>query len=213
MNAELSESPRRVPTPRVKGEDFNLLRRPRGEHLTRDEIERLCRAARAHGRHGHRDSTLIWVAFVHALRVAELVELDIGQYDFKQSVVHIRRIKHGSPSTHTVSRRESEALKKLLEGRRAGKVFLSERGTPLGRNCVDKIVARAGETMSVEGQSEPGLGFRVHAHMLRHSCGYEMVQKGHDIRIIQHWMGHKNIQHTVGYTALSADVFKNVRFD
>jgi type 1 fimbriae regulatory protein FimE len=213
MHEELSENTRRVPCPRVKGEPFNQIRRPRGEYLTRDEVERLCRAARAHGRHGHRDATMIWVAFVHGLRVAELVALNVEQYDLKRGMLHVRRIKNGSPSTHTVSRREAEALKKLLEGRRVGQVFVSERGGALKRNIVDKIVARAGATMSVEGQSEPGLDFRVHSHMLRHSCGYDMVQQGLDIRIIQHWLGHKNIQHTVGYTALSADVFKGVRFD
>lgn len=213
MNEELSVDQRKHPTPRVKGEKFNVARRPRGEYLTGDEIERLCRAARAHGRHGHRDATMIWVAFVHGLRVSELIGLDIEQYDLKRGVLHVRRIKNGTPSTHPVSRRESEALKKLIEGRRTGHVFVSERSGPLKRNAVDKIVARAGDTMAVEGQTDPGLSFRVHAHMLRHSCGYEMVQRGHDIRIIQHWLGHKNIQHTVGYTALSADVFKDVSFE
>jgi type 1 fimbriae regulatory protein FimB/type 1 fimbriae regulatory protein FimE len=181
--------------------------------LTKDEIERLCRAARAHGRHGHRDATMIWVAFVHGLRVEELIRLQIGQYDFNSNVVQIVRVKHGGPSAHPISRREAAALKKILDGRRSGNVFLSERGAPFKRNAINKIIQRAGETMAVEGQAEPGIGFRVHAHMLRHSCGYDMVQQGIDIRIIQHWLGHKNINHTVGYTNLSADVFKNVSFD
>jgi type 1 fimbriae regulatory protein FimE len=213
MSEHLSTNRKRVPPPRIKGEPFNLTRRPRGEHLTKNEIERLCAAARAVGRHGDRDATMIWVAFVHGLRVEELIRLQIEQYDFTLRVVHIRRVKKGSPSTHTISKREAAALKKLLDGRRTGPVFVSERGKPFKRNAINKILQRAGETMAVEGQMEPGLSFRVHAHMLRHSCGYDMVKQGIDIRIIQDWLGHKNINHTVRYTALTADVFRHVSFD
>ena len=44
--------------------------------------------------------------------------------------------------------------------------------------------------------------------MLRHACGYKLANDGRDTRAIQHYLGHKNIQHTVGYTALASDRFK-----
>ncbi len=52
------------------------------------------------------------------------------------------------------------------------------------------------------------LAFPVHPHMLRHACGYKLANDGHDTRAIQHYLGHKNIQHTVRYTELSSDRFK-----
>lgn len=49
----------------------------------------------------------------------------------------------------------------------------------------------------------------VHHHMLRHATGYYLASKGHDARGIQAYMGHRNIQHTVRYTELSPERFKD----
>src|SRR6516225_8014257 len=54
------------------------------------------------------------------------------------------------------------------------------------------------------------LPFRVHAHMLRHACGYALANAGHDTRLIQDWLGHRAIQHTARYTELSPTRFKEV---
>src|SRR5262245_50011221 len=51
--------------------------------------------------------------------------------------------------------------------------------------------------------------FPIHPHMLRHACGFKLANDGHDTRALQHYLGHKNIQHTVRYTELSADRFKD----
>jgi site-specific recombinase XerD len=53
------------------------------------------------------------------------------------------------------------------------------------------------------------LQFPVHPHMLRHGCGYALANAGHDTRALQAWLGHKNIQHTVRYTELAPDRFKD----
>jgi site-specific recombinase XerD len=57
--------------------------------------------------------------------------------------------------------------------------------------------------------SEAKLGFKAHPHMLRHSCGYALANAGHDTRAIQDWQGHRSIQHTVRYTELSPNRFKD----
>jgi type 1 fimbriae regulatory protein FimB/type 1 fimbriae regulatory protein FimE len=44
--------------------------------------------------------------------------------------------------------------------------------------------------------------------MLRHACGYKLANEGHDTRSLQHYLGHKNIVHTVRYTELAPDRFK-----
>ena len=78
-------------------------------------------------------------------------------------------------------------------------MFVSERKGPLTDSSVRKLVARVGEVAK--------LGFPVHPHMLRHACGYKLANEGHDTRAIQHYMGHRNIQHTVRYTELAPDRF------
>src|SRR5262249_58462653 len=51
--------------------------------------------------------------------------------------------------------------------------------------------------------------FPIHPHMLRHACGFKLANDGHDTRALQHYLGHKNIQHTVRYTEMAPDRFKD----
>jgi integrase len=69
------------------------------EHLTAAEVETLVEAAKA-SRHGHRDATMILVAFRHGLRAAELCDLRWYQVEFGAAVLHVRRVKNGTASTH-----------------------------------------------------------------------------------------------------------------
>lgn len=183
--------PRRVP---------NRQRRTR-EHLTPQEVDKLIRAASRVGRYGHRDATLILLAYRHGLRVSELVALRWDQIDLEQGLLHIARLKHGVPSTHPLRGPELRALRRLRrEQGTSPYVVTTERGSAMTDSSVRKIVARAGQ--------DSGLGFPVHPHMLRHACGFKLANEGHDTRAIQHYLGHRNIQHTVRYTELAADRFK-----
>ena len=77
-------------------------RLPNGKLRTREyltEVERLTAAAKAN-RYGHRDATMMLVAYRHGLRASELVDLRWEQVDFKTATLHVRRIKRGTPSTH-----------------------------------------------------------------------------------------------------------------
>jgi type 1 fimbriae regulatory protein FimE len=173
------------------------------EHLTPDEVEKLMTAAGRLGRHGHRDATLVLLAYRHGLRVSELVALRWEQVDLKAGLLHVTRLKNGVPSTHPLRGPELRALRRLRRDytETGSYVFVTERGGPLTDSGVRKIVARAGE--------EAKLPFLVHPHMLRHATGYKLANDGHDTRAIQHYLGHKNIAHTVRYTNLAADRFKS----
>src|SRR5215472_4729342 len=71
------------------------------EHLTEAEVERLMTAARKN-RWGHRNATMMLVAYRHGLRTAELVDLRWEQVDFRTATLHVRRVKQGTPSTHPI---------------------------------------------------------------------------------------------------------------
>ena len=114
----------------------------------------------------------------------------------------MNRIKNGIESVHPVGGEELRALRKLQgEEGESRYVFVSERGAPLSPEGFLKMVKRAGVAAEFP--------FSVHPHMLRHACGYKLANDGHDTRAIQLYMGHKNIQNTVGYTRLSARRFKS----
>lgn len=172
------------------------------EYLTEDEIHRLSEAATRMGRHGHRDATLIMLSYRHGLRVTELVNLRWEQIDLKMELLLVNRLKHGKPSVHPLHAPELHALQRLqTDYPKMTYVFSSERKAPLTPDAIRKILSRAG--------NEAGLPFTIHPHMLRHACGYKLAQAGQDTRAIQDYLGHRNIQHTVRYTQLSADRFRN----
>jgi integrase len=178
----------------------NRERRTR-EHLTPAEVDKLVIAAGRLGRHAHRDATLIVMGYRHGLRVSELVALRWDQLDLKLGHLHVARLKNGVASTHPLRGPQLRALRRLQRDYPASPyVFTTERRGPLTDSAVRKIVARAGE--------EAKLGFPVHPHMLRHACGFKLANEGHDTRAIQHYLGHRNIQHTVRYTDMAADRFK-----
>jgi type 1 fimbriae regulatory protein FimB/type 1 fimbriae regulatory protein FimE len=172
------------------------------EYLTEAEVERLIKGATGN-RHGHRDATMILVAYRHGLRVSELVDLRWDQVDFRTATLHVRRVKQGTPSTHPIVGDELRALRRLQREQepKSPFVFTSERGAPFSTAGFARMIERAG--------IEAKFSFKAHAHMLRHACGYALANRGHETRALQAYLGHRNIQHTVRYTQLSPTRFKN----
>jgi len=195
------------PAFRVVGEPASPPRRQRNgelrprEYLRPAEVETLVATAKNRGRYGHRDGTMILIAYRHGLRVGELCTLTWDQVDFGQGLLHVARLKHGVPSVHPLGGEELRALRRLRREHPEGRhMFQSERAAPLTSAGFRKTLARIGEASE--------LGFSVHPHMLRHACGYKLANDGQDTRALQHYLGHRNIQHTVRYTELAADRFK-----
>jgi type 1 fimbriae regulatory protein FimB/type 1 fimbriae regulatory protein FimE len=173
------------------------------EYLTEPEVERLLKAAKAN-RWGQRDAAMILIAYRHGLRAAELIDLRWDQVELtRNAVLHVRRVKNGTPSTHPLQADEMRALRALMpEGKTLSPyVFVSERGAPFTTAGFAKMVARAGVAAKFK--------FAVHPHMLRHACGYKLANDGHDTRSLQAYLGHRNIQHTVKYTELAPTRFKD----
>jgi len=172
------------------------------EYLTPEEVDKLIKTARD-GRYGHRDATLILIAYRHGLRAVEICDLEWTQVEWgRAATLHVRRVKNGKAAAHPLRGDEVRALRELY--RRypdSAFVFATERGGPFTPDAVNRLIKRIG--------MRAGLTFPVHAHMLRHGCGYALAGRGHDTRAIQDWLGHRSIQHTVRYTELNPGRFKN----
>jgi type 1 fimbriae regulatory protein FimB/type 1 fimbriae regulatory protein FimE len=173
------------------------------EHLTPGEMKSLIAAAGKIGRHGPRDSLMLSIGFRHGLRVSELVKLKRGQIDLDRGRMIIKRLKRGDDCTHPMDGDEVRKLRALFRVHpNSVFVFTSERGDAIDRTTVYKMMERAGQ--------RAGFPFAVHPHMLRHSCGFALANKRTDTRRIQEYLGQKNIQSTVRYTALAENRFENI---
>lgn len=180
-------------------------KRPYGkarQHLTTVEVERLIKAA-ADNRHAHRDATMILITFRHGLRTVEVTQLKWADVDLDNSELHVVRDKDGKPGTHPLTGREVRALRRLKREQdpASSYVFTSERRGPFAPRGFRQMIELLGVAAKI--------GFPVHAHMLRHACGYKLANDGVDTRSLGAYLGHRNLQNTMRYTELSPTRFKD----
>jgi type 1 fimbriae regulatory protein FimB len=195
-------------------------RAPEGErkHLTLLEVDRLLAATKDNPRTGLRDRCLILLMFRHGLRVTEACAMRMDQVDLESRILQVQRLKGGLSTTQPLRTEEIRLLKGWMvererwlrqwsQGRSGGTpdrqaLFLSTRGTALSRKTFWALLRRYGDLA--------GLSLPPHPHMLRHACGYALADQGADTRLIQDYLGHRNIQHTVRYTATNVRRFERL---
>jgi integrase len=108
---------------------------------------------------------MILLAFRHGLRAAELCDLRWDQVDFNAAVLHVRRVKNGTPSTHPLLGDEMRVLRRAPAGELGVALHLvSERGSPFTTAGFARMIERTA--------AAAGLELKAHPHMLRHACGY-----------------------------------------
>jgi len=201
MSAVIQLRPPTDEKPTVRGRDKNEAYRVR-EYLTEAEIEKLLTAA-SKSRNPNRDRLLVLMAYRHALRVSELVDLRVDQIDLKAGTIHVRRAKNGTPGIHGLQGDELRLIRAVIRenGQDCRFLFISERGAPLSIDGAQKLIERLGPLAGLP---------RLHAHMLRHSAGYVLAGRGVDTRTLQAFMGHRSIANTVIYTAVADKRLRNI---
>jgi type 1 fimbriae regulatory protein FimB len=195
-------------------------RAPEGErkHLTLLEVDRLLAATKDNPRTGLRDRCLILLMFRHGLRVTEACAMRMDQVDLESKIIQVRRLKGGLSTTQPLRTEEIRLLKGWMaererwlrqwsQGGSGGTpdrqaLFLSTRGTALSRKTFWALLRRYGALAD--------LPLPPHPHMLRHACGFALADQGADTRLIQDYLGHRNIQHTVRYTATNPVRFEKL---
>jgi type 1 fimbriae regulatory protein FimB len=176
------------------------------KHLVSAEVEKLIAATKG-SRNEARDRCLLLLMFRHGLRVSEACGLRLSQVDTESRVFHVERLKKGLSTTHPLRMDEIRVIKAWLTERKRmnpedDAFFVSERRTALSRKTAWVAIRSYGE--------KAGLSLTPHPHMLRHACGFALADQGADTRLIQDYLGHRNIQHTVIYTAANPARFERL---
>ena len=172
-------------------------------YLRPDEAHRLIAAAGQRGRYQFRDTVLVRLVYRHGLRAKEAVAMRWSQIGLEAGVIHVARLKGSNDSTHTLDRDELRDLRKLRQQVTGLYGFETERGGPLSVDALQYIVREAGKLA--------GLDVEAHPHMLRHAAGYMLANAGTDTRLIQAFLGHRDIRHTAHDTAIAPKRLAGVR--
>jgi integrase len=187
MPAPKRQPPRRRPNKQVRVR----------EYLTEDECRTLISTAKKRGgRYGLRDALAIRMCWRHGLRISELVGLRWDHVEWKTGRLTVHRAKGSIDSTHPLSGDELRELRALHRTQEPGCrfIFMNERKAPMTAAGFRKMLSTVGAACGLP---------HVHPHMLRHSCGFYMADRREDVRVMQDWLGHANVQNTVRYTTLA----------
>ncbi|MDX7990000.1 tyrosine-type DNA invertase, partial [Xenorhabdus littoralis] len=186
------------------------------KYLTQPEIEVLLRELGKHA-HAKRNICMLFMGFIHGFRVSELLSLKLSDVDLDGRSLRVQRLKNGFSTIHPMVQREIQLVRHWLVERQnylskvppqtqsddnADWLFLSRNGQRISRQQVYKIIRQT----SLKAK----LSICANPHMLRHACGYALADNGVDTRLIQDYLGHRNIRHTVRYTASNAGRFETI---
>lgn len=162
--------------------------------LTLDELNRLFSVIER-----KRDRALFLLAYRHGLRASEVGLLRVGDIDFKKLRVMIHRLKGSYSGEHPLQPDEAKALKANLRSRAKESpiLFTTRLGDPVSRYTLDKQMKQYGERARLPEDKR-------HFHCLKHSIATHLLDAGADLRFVQDWLGHSNIQNTVIYTYLTS---------
>lgn len=174
-------------------------------YLTRQEMTKLFKVVYG-GSNSVRDYCMLLICYLHGFRTSELTGLRIEDLDLVGGKISVRRLKNGLNTIHPIHPQAKSALaiwlslrNQLVRDRTIPWLFVSQKGGRLSRQRFYMICQKYGQLAE--------LPFNVHPHMLRHACGYDLADQGMDTRLIQDYLGHRNIRHTVHYTAGNSERF------
>jgi type 1 fimbriae regulatory protein FimB len=162
--------------------------------LTQDETERLLSAIK-----NKRDRAIFLIAYRHGLRASEVGHLFVNDIDFKKLRIMLHRLKGSHSGEHPLQADEAKTIKAYLRSRKAAVAILfpSNRNDPISRSMLHRLMRTYATIANLPKDKQ-------HFHVLKHSIATHLLDAGADLRFVQDWLGHANIQNTVIYTFLTS---------
>jgi len=144
-----------------------------------------------------RDKAIFLLAYRHGLRASEIGLLHATDLDLKRLRIMLHRLKGSLSGEHPLQADEARAVKAWLKQRGSDSpiLFPSRRGLPISRQMLDVLIKEYAELAAIPKEKR-------HFHVLKHSIATHLLDAGAELRFVQDWLGHSNIQNTVIYTAL-----------
>jgi integrase len=163
------------------------------QYLTQEELKRLFAVIR-----DKRDKALFLLAYRHGLRASEIGLLQRTDVDLKQGRITIHRLKGSLSGIYPLQPDAIKLLRAYLRARTDSSpyLFISNRGVPINRRTLWCAMQTYGEKAGVPPEKRK-------FHSLKHSIATHLLDARGELRFVQDWVGHKNVQNTTKYAQLT----------
>ncbi len=173
--------------------------------LNIEQLKKLFVAPNISTIHGLRDRAILETFFSTGMRIAELVSLNCEQIKINPDIKELELGiigKGGRPRTVYLSERAMDWLTKYLEARddKEKPLFINYRSR---KDASRRLTPRAIEKLIKKYSVMAGIPTTTTPHVLRHSFATDLLTQGVDLRVIQEFLGHKNITATQIYTHIT----------
>src|SRR5919198_1144063 len=163
------------------------------QFLTQEELKRLFAVMK-----DKRDRALFFLAYRHGLRASEIGLLQRTDVDLKQGRITIQRLKGSLSGIYPLQPDVIKLLRSYLRVRTDSSpyLFISNRGVPIDRRTLWCAMQTYGEKAGLPPEKRK-------FHSLKHSIATHLLDARGELRFVQDWVGHKNIQNTTKYAQLT----------
>jgi len=179
------------------------------ETLNELQVEQFLEKIDTKAVHGLRDRAMIELLYASGLRISELANARLENFNFEERIVRVtgkgnktRLVPVGQKACEALAAYLSSERPKFVKRRSGSEIFLSERGTKLTTVRIWQIVKKHAQRAGLEKNAYP--------HLLRHSFATHLLGNGADLRIIQEMLGHADISTTQVYTHVDQQRLKAV---
>jgi integrase len=163
------------------------------QFLTQEELKRLLAMIK-----DKRDMALCLLAYRHGLRASEIGLLQSTDVDLKQGRITIHRLKGSLSGIYPLQPDVIKLLRTYLRARTDSSpyLFISNRGVPIDRRTLWGAMQTYGQKAGLPPEKRK-------FHSLKHSIATHLLDARGELRFVQDWVGHKNMQNTTKYAQLT----------
>ena len=177
--------------------------------LSVEEVERLLTQPDTTSAVGLRDKAIIELMYSTGIRVSELTGIRVGDLQLDAGCLRCigkgnkeRLVPVGKKALAVVESYLKKSRPELLKDNASAHLFLNQRGRPMDRITIWKMMGQYGKKAALRKPLKP--------HTLRHSFATHLLDRGADLRSVQMMLGHSDISTTQIYTHVVEERLKQV---
>lgn len=165
------------------------------KYFTQEELKKLFKAIKSSkSKYALRDYCIFRIAYRCALRASEIGLLKLSYYNSQQGELYCQRLKNSQNNTIRLDDETKRALNKYIrEYESKNTLFMSQEQRPISRQMLDLLIRKYCRKAGIADRS------KWHFHTLKHSIAVHLAESGLDIKELQHYLGHKNVNSTMVY--------------